>query len=115
MDLIPKTTISIADRFSRAPAGRYPTDGPHCGQNFRDNVLVPSLREANTVEIVLDGVDGFGSSFLEETFGGLLRHYPINEAEFRRRITLVATEDPTLIDEIYGYVADEEKRQRASR
>jgi STAS-like domain of unknown function (DUF4325) len=67
------TTISIAKDFSPVPAGRHLTDGPFPGSKFRDAVLVPALEAFDQVTIDLDGTEGYGSSFLEESFGGLIR------------------------------------------
>lgn len=79
-------TISVANEFSPAPAGRYRDDGPFPGEVFRDTILVPALREVNEVTVDLDGAAGFGSSFLEEAFGGLVRVSGFSEAELRRRL-----------------------------
>ncbi len=65
--------LNIAKQFSRSPAGRYLSDGPFSGQAFRENFLLPALRQSESVEVQLDGALGFGSSFLEEAFGGLVR------------------------------------------
>lgn len=65
--------ISIASDFSPYPAGRYRTDGPYPGETFRDEKLIPALRENDEVIVYLDGTNGYGSSFLEEAFGGLVR------------------------------------------
>jgi len=112
----PNMTINIAQTFSKAPAGRYESDGPTSGQVFREKVLLPALSEAECVEIVLDGTEGYGSSFLDEAFGGLLRDHGFSAAEFTKRIKFVSDEDPSFIEEIMGYVQDEDKRQdRKSR
>jgi hypothetical protein len=70
------TTLRIAD-FALSPGGRYIADGAFSGEWFRDDILVPALRaaiEASAVlRVELDGTSGYGSSFLEETFGGLIR------------------------------------------
>lgn len=66
-------TISIASDFSPFPAGRYRTDGPFPGEVFREDILAPALRQHGEVTVDLDGTNGFGSSFLEEAFGGLVR------------------------------------------
>jgi hypothetical protein len=70
------TTIRVAD-FAPSPGGRYIADGAFSGEWFRDDILVPALRaaiEASTVlRVELDGTSGYGSSFLEEAFGGLIR------------------------------------------
>jgi len=69
--------INVATEFSAYPAGRDDGDGPFNGAKFRKDILEPRLRGAiakNDVLVVsLDGVRSFGSSFLEEAFGGLVR------------------------------------------
>lgn len=67
------TLISIANDFSPSPAGRYLRDGPFPGEVFRDKILLPAVKENDKVVVDLDGTDGYGSSFLEEAFGGLVR------------------------------------------
>ena len=69
--------ISVAEDYSRFPAGRYPEDGPFNGTRFREQILVPALRtavkEGHRVVVILDGVAAYSSSFLEEVFGGVAR------------------------------------------
>jgi hypothetical protein len=67
-------TINIAEDFSMTPFGRYRTDSKFSAQKFRDETLLPALRANDVVIIELDGTSiSYGSSFLEETFGGLVR------------------------------------------
>lgn len=68
-----KKTISISKEFSMFPAGRYETDGPYTGEGFRKKHLTPALRDFDQVVVELDNALGYGSSFLEEAFGGLIR------------------------------------------
>lgn len=49
------------------------------------------------MEVVFDGVPGFGSSFLEEAFGGLIRVCHMDKAFLDERLRL-RTEDPDLAD-----------------
>lgn len=68
--------ISISQKFSDVPAGRFLSDGNWTGQKFREELLVPALKEAsktNPVIVNINDVEGYGSSFLEEAFGGLIR------------------------------------------
>ncbi len=65
--------INIAEDFSRYPSGRVIADGPNSGQKFREKFLIPALNGADVVEVILDGVRGYPSSFTEEAFGGLIR------------------------------------------
>lgn len=65
--------ISVANDFSDTPAGRFKSDGPCSGEEFRDEFIIPALKNYDKVIIDLDGTLGYGSSFLEESFGGILR------------------------------------------
>jgi hypothetical protein len=65
--------ICVATDFSRWPGGRWRTDGPFTGERFRDELLLPALREHGRVTVDLDGAWGYGSSFLDEAFGALAR------------------------------------------
>lgn len=100
-----QTRINIAHDFHDAPAGRYLDDGPFNGELFRTKHLVPALR-AGEVTVILDEAEGYGSSFLEEAFGGLIRKEGFSGSELRNKLKLVSAEDPTLIDEIWSYVED---------
>jgi len=68
--------ISVAD-FSKYPSGRDAQDGSFNGEKYRTTVLEPALQRAisdkKIVCVSLKGVMSFGSSFLEEAFGGLVR------------------------------------------
>jgi len=65
--------INVAQQFSRYPAGRFVQDGPYSGEYFRTKFLAPALKAEEKVVVDLDGARGYGSSFLEEAFGGLVR------------------------------------------
>lgn len=90
-------TITIADDFSKFPAGRFREDGEASGAAFRDDLLVTALQDAEKVEVVFDGVAGFGSSFLEEAFGGLVRERHLRKAFLDEHLHLRA-DDPDLTD-----------------
>lgn len=103
-----KHKINIATQFSRYPAGRFLTDGPNSGERFREDFLIPALLEnADSTVIVLDGVRGYGSSFLEEAFGGLVRKGYGTE-RIRKSFELVSEDDPSLPEEINSYLDDAE-------
>lgn len=65
--------ISVALDFTRTPGGRYVSDGKWSGEEFLKRFLLPALSENDIVEVDLDGVVGFTTSFLEEAFGGAVR------------------------------------------
>lgn len=96
--------ISVASDFSVYPGGRTPEDGPCSGQEFRDNLLFPLLEAGEQVCVSLDGTRGYGSSFLEEAFGGLVRRGLTHEQ--LRRLLSFESERPGLIKEIWNYIEE---------
>lgn len=96
--------INIGKDFHVAPAGRSVDDGPYSGQAFRDRVLIPALNSCQIVTIELDGTEGYGSSFLEEAFGGLVRVAGLSARELRTRLRFISDEDPSLVEEIWSYI-----------
>lgn len=96
-------TINIAKEFSRYPAGRYFSDGPFSGEAFREVKLIPALNKGEKVRIILDGALGYGSSFLEEAFGGLVRN-GFSATELKSKLMFVSKEDPFLEEEIISYI-----------
>lgn len=96
--------INIAKDFSRAPAGRFVTDGPNSGTRFRDQFLLPALKSGtDTITVELDGVRAYGSSFLDEAFGGLKRA-GFRAADLLHRLVFRSS-DPSLVAEIKGYLS----------
>lgn len=111
----------VADQFTPFPGGRYAADGPGSGESFREDVLIPHIRKALDNEddffLVLDGVEGLPSSFLEEAFGGLLRHAPWRMDQVQQVLHLQA-DDPELgpyVDLAWAFMSAEEMRQRSHR
>jgi hypothetical protein len=96
--------VDIAKDFSPFPAGRYLKDGPFPGERFRA-VLVDLFKKARLVVVGMDGTIGYGSSFLEEAFGGLVRREGFTADELRTRLRLEST-DPAFSTEAWGYVND---------
>ena len=99
--------INIERDFSRYPAGRYVDDGPYSGQRFRERFLIPALSEESggKIFIELDGARGYGSSFLEEAFGGLIRA-GFSAADVLNRLEL-KSQDESLVEEIEGYIREQ--------
>lgn len=97
-----QTVVNVAQDFSKYPAGRYLEDGPASGQAFREKFLIPALKELRGLTINLDGTRGYGSSFLEEAFGGAVRagYSPVT---VKQAFTL-ASDDTSLIEEIHDYI-----------
>jgi hypothetical protein len=84
-------TIVIAKDYSDTPAGRYKTDGNYTGERFRDELLYPALQNNDLVIVNLDGALGYGSSFLEEAFGGLIREKGMTLPEIKSKLTIISS------------------------
>lgn len=97
--------VNIAEDYSKVPGGRYTTEGLYSGQDFREKVLLPKFQEAKrlnkVLQVNLDGGYGYGSSFLDEAFGGLARK--LRDPEIRK-IRIVSDEEPDLIFQIKEYI-----------
>jgi hypothetical protein len=94
--------LSIAKDFSAFPAGRYVADGPYPGERFRE-VLVARLNAGEKLIVDLDGTMGYGSSFLEEAFGGLVRKCGFSARDLHARLEFRAS-DESLVGEVWSYI-----------
>ena len=104
--------IKISEDFSKTPGARYGSEGPYSGEKFRDELLIPKYIEAKgigeTLEIDLDGCYGFATSFLEESFGGLVRS--LKEKNVLNTIKIISNDDATLENLIIKYVKEAEEK-----
>jgi hypothetical protein len=98
-------TISIAEEYCKTPAGRYYSDGNYTGERFRDEFLYPALTENDEVEINLDNTLGYGSSFLEEAFGGLIREKGMSIKELEKKLKITSSRK-LYFDRIWQYLKD---------
>ena len=107
---MPKTIhkITIAKDFSETPGPRSRAEGDFSGEEFLDKILLPAYEQAvaedGSVLVDLDGTEGYATSFLESTFGGLARKFPAEEV--LSRITFKSDDEPSLVDEIKKYVRE---------
>jgi hypothetical protein len=102
--------VSIAEDFTRFPAGRYRKNGSTSGEEFRMRFLEEPLRKREEVTVRLDGTIGYGSSFLEEAFGGIVRSLGFPASEILNRLKLDSS-DSELIGEIVQYIKDAGRAQ----
>ncbi len=98
--------VKVAD-FSKFPAGRFLSDGPFPGEEFREDWLFPALvLQKGVVTVNLDDTAGFGSSFLEEAFGGLVRCNRFSFEVLKERLLVVCASHPEFVDEVWRYITD---------
>lgn len=104
--------INVAREFSEVPFGRFRSDSRFSGEAFREDLLIPNLKNESEVEVILDGTEGYGSSFLEESFGGLIRHgFTLDELKSGKlRITANDPEYHVYRDQAWAYMEKETER-----
>ena len=83
--------------------------GQFSGEKFRTSVLVPALQEHEFLEVNLDGTAGFGSSFIDEAFGGLVKYENFSRKDLLRRIEIISNEEIELIDDVKQAINDATK------
>ena len=110
--------INIAKDFSEYPYGRHKKYSHTSGVRLRDDYIVPLLEsmrkgECSLIVIELDGAQGYGSGFLEEAFGGLVRlGYP--KSMLLDRMSIISLQDPSLIDKIKSYIRENDEKVDAA-
>ena len=99
--------LNIAKDYTRCPGARYEREGDYSGERFREEFLAPMLKEAIDtgvkLEVILDGSAGYSTSFIEESFGGLIRtnHYSLQEV--KDNIIIISEEDTNYKEDIDDY------------
>ena len=82
--------LNIAKEFTPIPIGRFRNSGDKSGQAFREDILYPKICEAiknkDTLEVDFKDMVRLGSTFLEESFGGLVREHGMNPDEVLKTI-----------------------------
>ncbi len=100
--------IKVALEFTKTPGPRNRTEGEFSGEQFREEVLCKKLEVAIQKKIKLiidlDGTFGYGTSFLEEAFGGVARLYGADEV--LNHVEFISEEEPYLIEDIINYIKD---------
>lgn len=102
--------INVVKEFTDAPGGRTHDDGPFSGQEFLEVLLLPRFLECiekkEKLLIELDGGYGYGSSFLEEAFGGLTKLVYDRCSQVWENMIIISNDDLSKLEEIHGYIND---------
>lgn len=108
-------SIIIAKEFSDSVGGRYREEGDYSGQEFRENLLEPRLKETieknDTLLVDFDGGYGYPTSFLEEAFGGLVRngfkkHLILKVLKFK------SDDNQRIINRVTTYIMEAEENEK---
>lgn len=90
--------------FTKTPRGRYRINNDFSAEEFRDDILIPSISKAisedESVIINLDGTYGYPTLFLDEAFGKLVKYFSKSDL---KNIRYISNDEPSLIDDIIKY------------
>ena len=105
--------IDIVKEFTDKPGARYESQGSNSGEKFRDTILYPkfleSLNKNEELVVDLDGGYGYGSSFLEESFGGLVRRLKKENNENYKKVAnikIISNDNKLWIEKINTYIQE---------
>lgn len=107
------TKILVAESFSPSPAGRFYADGPFPGQRFREQLLLPALKQSDKVIVDMTGTEMPGSSFFDEAFAGLIREHGLKFDLLRDKLELLSPR-PSESARVWGYIREEADRAAAA-
>jgi STAS-like domain of unknown function (DUF4325) len=95
-------TVNISTDFTKTPGFRTYSDGPHSGEEFYNTILKHKFKEAlaanQKLKIVLDGVEGYTSSFLNESFRLLSKDFGADISW--NNLIIISEETPKYISKV---------------
>lgn len=101
-----KDTLVIASEFKDNPGARDREDGPHSGQEFLEDFLLPRFNKAKLqgyiLLIDLDGVWGYPSSFVSGSFGRLAME--IGDEILLKHLKFKSDKNPIRIEKIINEI-----------
>ena len=107
--------IQALKDFSDIPGARYIKNGDYSAELFRETILIPKLMEAidknEILEVNLDGTCGCCDSFLEETFGGLVRRGTIGILDILKYLVITSKENRYYSKRSYTFIVEQMHRQ----
>lgn len=110
-----KIEFKISKDYVPTPGPRYIKEGKWSGEKLRGELILPIFEKAikndQKIFIDLDGTSGYGTSFLEEVFGGLIRINKLKYDDIIKVLELKSEEEPYLIEDIYEYLEDANQQE----
>ena len=88
--------------FSQRPGPRYISQGKDSGEKFFNECLRPwffdALEKGARLKVVLDGTDGYLSSFIDEAFGRLV--YEFGAQKVKDTLIVESSQEPIWINKL---------------
>ena len=107
--------LNVVKQFTDLPGGRYISQGPNSGEEFRENYLRPvydyCLENDENLTINLDDGYGYSSGFLEEAFGGMVRE-GYDGKVMLKKIKIISNDQPSLETQITNYIKEAIKEKK---
>lgn len=101
--------IDFAKDFSFYGGPRYKHEGESSGEEFRDEILYPKVKEAvengEYVTVYLNNISGMSVAFIDEAFGGLVRKYNISK-DFLCENLCIQCDDESYYTEIWKSIEE---------
>lgn len=106
-------TLNIRD-YSISPGPRYCIQGDDSGEDFYHTRLnkefYSTINQKKNLRIILDGPDGYASSFLDEAFGNLVYDFGIEI--IKKTVEIISDEEPEWISMIENNTYEEWENRR---
>lgn len=108
-----KKYFSIID-YSQSPGPRYCIQGADSGEDFYhkklNKIFAEVYREGDILCVMLDGADGYASSFLDEAFGNLV--YDFSAAVVSNHLEIISNDEEVWIKMINEETIPEWEKRR---
>lgn len=108
-------TLSIYEKYSEFTGLRHCDISENSGEDFYHKVLNGVFHEAlqanEKLTVILDKVDGYASSFLDEAFGNLVYDYTLEKV--KKNVEIISEQEPHWKEmiETKTYLQWEERRK----
>jgi len=100
-------TVNIKD-FTTLPGGRFRGSGDGSAEEFYADILQPKLDDPTIDKIIInmDGTWGYSISFISQ-LGLYLRDHLGSFEAMKRKIVLVSSDKPTVVDVFWQLIKEE--------
>lgn len=99
-DVFNSVELAVRD-WSTTPGARTKKQGRFSGEEYRE-ILVSHLRMYDKVTVNLDGVAGYGVSWLDEVFTKLIESF--SKEYLKAHLTIISKDEPYLVPQIWGFI-----------
>lgn len=100
-----ETIIKYVRDYALSPGPRYNEQGQKSGEDFFNSTLKDWFNEAKNssriLNVVLDGTEGYLSSFLDESFGRLVFFYGLDNVE--KNLNIISNSAPGLKEKLLSW------------